>query len=296
VGTVLTVVGVTFSAVRGLAQAPGKVTEMLLTASPTKYTGPCPGRTTFTGSITTDGTAKVPYQFHSWLKFPDGKYKSWSGGVLTFADAGTQSISKTIIFADDGPKFSTSMDVGTAMPNPMHSKLVLFSVECGGVTEGKVAGGAVQAAAQQNPTTGPFATQAKVTVKSQGAIIPLKREEQIAFMFVQAINSMEDDCGRHAAEPCTLDALIRGPKSKSGWPLGKLKFDPNGADPNYGYKVALDGNRWQVWANPRKPGLGGFYNKGSFFGGTWYNPAGPATDKDKKIDELAIEGDSFKGR
>lgn len=290
------VVAHVFSPPRGVAQAPGKVTEMLLTATPTKYTGPCPGRVTFTGSITTDGPANVPYQFHSNLKSSDGKYENWPGGVLTFTAAGTQSISKTITFGDNGSKFSGTVNVGTAVPNPIHSKPVPISGECSGATEGNVAAGGAKAAAQQNPAAGPLATQAKVTVKSQGAIIPLKREEQIAFMFVQAIISLEDDCGRHAAEPCTLDTLIRGAKSKDNWPVGKLKFDPNGADPNYSYKVALDGNRWQVWANPRKPGLGGFYNKGAFFGGTWYNPAGPATDKDKKIDESAIEGDSFKGR
>lgn len=288
------------AALAGSATAPppaggGKVTAMTLAAEPVKYIGPCPGRITFTGSITANGPAKVPYQFHSWLKSPDGKYKSWPGGVLTFPDAGTQSISKTIIFTDDGPNFSTQMDVGTALPNPMHSKLVPFSVECGVATQGKVAAGGVETA-QQKPGTGPFATQAKVTVKSQGAVIPLKREEQIAFMFVEAINSMEDSCGRHAAEPCTLEALIRGPMSKDNWTLGKLKFDPNATDPNYSYKVALDGVKWQVWANPHKPGLGGFYNKGAFFGGTWYNSAGPATEKDKKIDESSIEGDLFVGR
>lgn len=291
---VLAVVVESLTPPRALAQAAGKVTDMQLTASPTKYTGPCPGRITFTGSVTTDGPAKVPYQYHSWLKSPDGKYKSWPGDVLTFSEAGTQSISKTIVFADDGAKFSTLMDIGTALPNPMHSKLVRFAVECGGATGGKATAAGV-GAAHPMPAAGPSATQARVEVKSKGTVIPLKRQEQIAFMFVQAVASMEDDCGRHADEPCTLDALIRGPKSKDGWPLGKLKFDPNAADPNYSYKVAVQGDRWQVWANPRKPGLGGFYNKGSF-GGTWYNAAGPATEKDRKIDEYTIEGDSFKGR
>jgi hypothetical protein len=147
----------------------------------------------------------------------------------------------------------------------------------------------------QTPTSGPFATKAKVTVKSGGQVIPLKRDEQIAFMFVSAMNSLEDDCSRHAAEPCTLAALIRGPKPKDpGWSVGKLKFDPTASDPNYTYKVVLEGRKWQIWANPRKPGLGGFYVKHDFFGGTYYNPAGPATEKDKKLDETSIEGDLFK--
>lgn len=256
--------------VTGQAQATGKVTEMQLTASPTKYTGPCPGRITFTGSITTDGPATVPYQFHSWLKSQDGKYKSWPGGVLTFADAGTQSISKTIIFVGDGTKFSSQMDVGTAIPNPTHSKLAPFSVECSGAAEGNVATGGGEMA-QQNPATGPFATQAKVVVRWKGTVIPLKREEQIAFMFVVAIHDQTA--------------------------LRKLKFDPNATDPNYSYKVALGGGAdpqrrtYQVWANPRKPGLGGFYSNGRF--STWYNPAGPATENDTKIDEKTIDGEDF---
>lgn len=153
------------------------------------------------------------------------------------------------------------------------------------------------AAAQKTPSAGPFATKAKVEVKTEDeAVVPLKREEQIAFMFVNAINSLEDDCSRHAAEPCTLDALIRGPKAKEAdWPVGKLKFDPNAADPNYTYKIELGtGDRkWQVWAEPRKAGFGGFYVRHGFKGGTWYNPAGPATEKDRKLTETSIEGDLF---
>ena len=163
-----------------------------------------------------------------------------------------------------------------------------------GICVGFAAVGGVAAGAQQQPAAGPFATKAKVEVKSEDTVIPLKREEQIAFMFVSAINSLEDDCGRHAAEPCTLAALVRGPKPKeTDWPMGKLKFDPTTTDPNYTYKVVLEPRKWQIWANPRKPGLGGFYIKKDFGGGTWYNPAGPATEKDKKIDGSSIDGDLF---
>jgi len=163
-----------------------------------------------------------------------------------------------------------------------------------GICVGFAAAGGVAASPPQKPATGPFATEAKVEVKSEDTVLPLKREEQIAFMFVSAIDSLEDDCGRHAAEPCTLEALIRGPKSKdAGWPMGKLKFDPTTTDPNYTYKVVLEDRKWQIWANPRKPGLGGFYIKHEFRGGTWYNPAGPATEKDKKISGSSIEGDLF---
>jgi hypothetical protein len=164
-----------------------------------------------------------------------------------------------------------------------------------GICVGFTAAGGVAAGPPQEPAAGPFATKAKVEVKTEeDTVIPLKREEQIAFMFVSAIDSLEDDCGRHAAEPCTLEALIRGPKAKEAdWPMGKLKFDPTTTDPNYTYKVVLEERKWQIWANPRKPGLGGFYLKHAFGGGKFYNPAGPATEKDKKISGSSIEGDLF---
>jgi hypothetical protein len=163
-----------------------------------------------------------------------------------------------------------------------------------GICLGCAVAGAAAVAPQQKPASGPFATKAKVEIKTGDKVVPLKREEQIAFMFVRAIDSLEDDCSRHAAEPCTLEALIRGPKPKdSNWSVGKLKYDPNTSDPNYTYKVVLKGSKWEIWANPRKPHLGGFYVKHDFFGGTYYNPAGPATDKDKQIGESSIEGDSF---
>jgi hypothetical protein len=153
---------------------------------------------------------------------------------------------------------------------------------------------ATGALAQQKPAELPSATTAKVEIKANGKVIPLKREEQIAFMFVEAIKSMQDDCGRSSAEPCTLEALVRGPKAKDVFGVGKLKFDPNATDPNYTYKVTLDGSNWEIWANPRKPGLGGFYNKGKFFGATYYNPAGTATRNSMEIEESSIVGDLFR--
>jgi hypothetical protein len=132
-------------------------------------------------------------------------------------------------------------------------------------------------------------------VTSSGKVIPLTREEQIAFIFVEAINSLEDDCGRSAAEPCTLEALVRGPKAKDSLGVGKLKFDPNATDANYTHKVTFDGRNWERWADPRKPGLGEFYAKRGI-NQMWYNPAGTAARNNMNIDEFSIEGDSFADR
>jgi hypothetical protein len=148
------------------------------------------------------------------------------------------------------------------------------------------------ATARQKPASTPSATKAKVVVESDAGAIPLKRDEQIAFIFVEAVKNLQDDCSRHAAEPCTLEALVRGPKPKDDFGIGKLQFDPNASDPNYTYKVIVNGRNWEVWADPRKPGLGGFYLKGPF-GGSWYNPSGPATPAHTKITGSSIDGDLF---
>lgn len=168
-------------------------------------------------------------------------------------------------------------------------KLALVAFAC--IAAGTVPAGA---AAQQKPSAGPFDTKAVVVVKSDDTVVPLKREEQIAFMFVDAIKSLLDDCSRHAAEPCTIEALVRGPKPKDDWGMGKLKYDPNATDPNYTYTVTLPEERkWEIRANPKKPGLGGFYVKGPHFGGTWYNAAGPAAEANTKLTETSVEGELF---
>ncbi|MBP1634242.1 MAG: hypothetical protein H6Q10_816 [Acidobacteria bacterium] len=151
---------------------------------------------------------------------------------------------------------------------------------------------ALPGAAGQSAT--PFDTKATVVVKSDDKVIPLDRREQIAFMFVDAIRSLLGDCRSHAAEPCTLEALIRGPKAKDDWGVGKLTFDPNATDPNYTYSVTLgDDASWQVRADPKTAGLGGFYAKGPSFGGTWYNAAGRAGQADTALTETSVEGDLF---
>jgi hypothetical protein len=142
----------------------------------------------------------------------------------------------------------------------------------------------------------PDKVDAVVTADDENGSVALKRPEQIALMFVVAISSLEDDCKRHAEHVCTLDELIAGPKSKDkDWPIGKLKFDPNKSDPNYEYKVAAAGDKWEIWANPKKAGLGGFYFKsGGFIADKYYNPSGPATAKSKQLSGYSVSGDSFK--
>jgi hypothetical protein len=160
-----------------------------------------------------------------------------------------------------------------------------------------LAAGAALAQTAAQPASGPFATKAVVTAKADGKALSLKREEQIALMFLQSIDFLLDDCRSGSAEPCTLAALVRGPKQKGGdFGVGKLKFDPNATDPNYTYKLTVsdDNSEWQIWATPKKPGLGSFYGKGKFFGGRFYKAAGgTASAEDVKLTEVGVDGDLF---
>jgi Concanavalin A-like lectin/glucanases superfamily len=81
------------------------------------------------------------------------------------------------------------------------------------------------------PTTGPFATTAKVDIEDSNGPVKLKGEEQIAYMFLSAIEQIEHDCQLNLQHVCTLDQML-----SSSYPRGThiehLKFDPNKTDPN----------------------------------------------------------------
>lgn len=119
-----------YEAMKAPAPTAGHVTAMTLTAHPAKDNGPCPGRITFSGDITTDGPAKVAYKYDSSMKFANGQEKVWPGGVLTFAAAGRQSITKTITFVGDGSHISAWLTVAANSPSPNHSNEAPFSIEC----------------------------------------------------------------------------------------------------------------------------------------------------------------------
>jgi hypothetical protein len=151
-------------------------------------------------------------------------------------------------------------------------------------------------AAQGGAASGPFATKATVEIDDAKGPIKLKREEQIAVMFMDGISNLEGPCGRNAGHACTLDELVAGPKATNGMHIGKLKFDPRTSDPNYTYTVTTDGINWAAWANPKKPGLGGIYyvSRGGGIARSYYKGgSGPATDKDTALMGTSIDGDMF---
>ena len=145
--------------------------------------------------------------------------------------------------------------------------------------------------------SGPFATSAKVAVADSNGPINLKREEQIALMFLTAMQQIEGECQRTLNRACTLDQIVSGAVPENGARLGRLKFNPQ-TDPNYAYTLAASGMAWEAHANARKPGLGGFYFVSRYFPNieVAYNPSGSASAIDKALTERSIEGDSFETR
>ena len=162
---------------------------------------------------------------------------------------------------------------------------------------------AIYAAALQGPVApppataaGPFATTATVEAEDARGPVRLKREEQIALMFLTAIQNLEDACQLHAGHACTLNELLAGPAPADKWPIGRLKFDPAG-DANYTYTVRTSGKAWEAHADPKKAGLGGFYFYAKFGAAeAYYNAAGSAGAMDDALTSRSVMGDSFATR
>jgi hypothetical protein len=148
--------------------------------------------------------------------------------------------------------------------------------------------------ARDASSSGPITTHAQVMAKDkQGIEISLKQEEKIALMFMEAIGSLENGCDLHLSRKCSLAELVAGPNSPN-WKIGKLKYDP-ARDSNYKYSVTITGTGWVASANPLRAGLGGFFVDGSrgMIADSYYNANGPATAKDRPLDEISVSGELF---
>ncbi|MGB8096027.1 MAG: hypothetical protein WCF17_02655, partial [Terracidiphilus sp.] len=142
--------------------------------------------------------------------------------------------------------------------------------------------------------SGPITTHAEVSVKNmQDVTIPLKPEEKIAVMFIEAFGSLETECDNFFNRRCSLAELVAGPKSPK-WKTGRLKYDP-ARDPNYKYTVTITGTGWTASANPQRAGLGGFFMDCSrgIIPDTYYNAGGPASVNDTRLGEISVSGEIF---
>jgi len=156
------------------------------------------------------------------------------------------------------------------------------------------AGASATTASSHTPTTGPFATTAKVEISDANGPVQLKREEQIAYMFLSAFEIIEHNCQLTLQHVCPLEQTLSGAYPQ-GSGIERLKFDPNRSDPNYTYTLATNGMAWEAHANPKKPGLKGFCFMARDIGTVvaTYSKSGPAGWTSTPLGDRGMEGDSF---
>jgi hypothetical protein len=144
------------------------------------------------------------------------------------------------------------------------------------------------------PASGPFASKATVEIEDHKGPVKLKREEQIAYMFMSAIEVIEHNCQLTLQHTCTMDQMLSG-SYPAGSHIERLKFDPNKTDPNYIYTLGAGGMAWEAHANAKKPGLIGFCFMARDVGTTTvtYSTAGKAGWVDTEIGNRGMSGDSF---
>ncbi|MGD0738882.1 MAG: LamG domain-containing protein [Terracidiphilus sp.] len=143
-------------------------------------------------------------------------------------------------------------------------------------------------------TSGPFATKATVDIEDAHGPVQLKRDEQIAYMFLSAIEEIEHECQLDIQRTCPLDQLLSGAYPK-GSGIERLKFDPNKTDPSYTYTLAVNGMAWEAHATAKKPGMKGFCFMSRTIGTTTvtYSNSGPAGWTSTEVGNRGMSGDSF---
>ena len=131
-------------------------------------------------------------------------------------------------------------------------------------------------------------------VDANGPVV-LKDPEKIAFMFVSAMEQIEQECFRAGNQICTISEMVAGPVVKGQHIVG-LKFDPK-TDPNYTYTLTPpQEGAWQMNAEPKKPGLISFCLSAHnyFVTQVTYSRKGKATPTDTGFTSTGITGDSFR--
>lgn len=171
---------------------------------------------------------------------------------------------------------------------------VAANVTATGAGTGSVSAGSSTGGGANTPTTGPFASKATLDVNDAKGPLKLKREEQIAYMFLSAIEEIEHNCQLTFQHVCSMDQMLTG-SYPAGSGVEHLKFDPNKTDPNYTYTVAANGMAWEAHANAKKPELIGFCFMARTVGTTTatYSAAGRAGWVDTELTNRGMSGDSF---
>jgi hypothetical protein len=257
--------------------------------------------TTSSGSVSySPAPATLVNRWHMILVTVDMATKAraiyWDG-KLAASDKGASNVAKKSVFTIGASPVFTGRNFDGGIEEVALWNRAVKASEVGAIfaASGSSGGGSAGAASSAGsaggamPTTGPFATTAKVEAEDAKGPIKLKREEQIAMMFLGAIEQIEHNCQLNLQRACSMNELLTG---KGG---EHLKFDPTKTDPNYTYTFASGGMAWEAHASAKKPGLTGFCYMSRSIGTTvtTYSTTGKAGWTDTEIMGRGIDGDSF---
>jgi len=164
----------------------------------------------------------------------------------------------------------------------------------GAASASSSAGASGATASAPTAASGPFASKATVLIEDAHGPVQLNRDEQVAYMFLSAIEVIEHECQLDIQHACPLDQLLSGAYPK-GSGIERLKFDPNKTDPNYTYTLAVGAMAWEAHATAKKPGLKGFCFMSRDVGTTTvtYSNTGPAGWTSTEVGNRGMQGDSF---
>jgi len=156
---------------------------------------------------------------------------------------------------------------------------------------GASGGAAPTGAGAASSGAGSIATTAKVEAEDAKGPLQLKREEQIAVIFLSDIEVIEHECQLNVQRSCSMSELMTAAPGRE-----HLKIDLNKVDSNYAYTLATGGMAWEVHANAKKPGLKGFCFMSRSVGTTvtTYSTTGKSGWVDTEIGNRGVEGDSFR--
>ena len=230
---------------------------------------------------------------HTRVLYWDGKSVATDKGGGEAGKKNVFTIGESVVFT--GRFFQGGID-DVALWNRALKPTEVAAIYAAAGHIGSPAPASAPAATASGPTatSGPFATKATVDIEDAHGPVQLKRDEQIAYMFLSAIEEIEHECQLDIQHACPLDQLLSGAYPK-GSGIEHLKFDPNKTDPGYTYTLAVNGMAWEAHATAKKPGLKGFCFMSRTIGTTTatYSNSGPAGWTSTELGNRGMSGDSF---
>ncbi len=124
-------------------------------------------------------------------------------------------------------------------------------------------------------------------VESADVASKFSADEKTAAGWVMMLLLTENLCRKTMGRFVSLEEALGGCRGKTDGataPKVPPENDPR-TDPNYTYRLVPAKDSVELWADPRRPGPGGFFSDGTAI---YYNPRGQASNRDKQIFQLKL--------